>query len=484
MKKFYITTSIGYTNAPPHIGHALESIQADVIARYHRAKREKVFFLTGTDEHGTKVARSAEKAGLTPQEFTDKISEKFKALKEALNLSWDDFIRTTDKERHWPNVEMVWKKLVDAGDIYKKTYEGLYCVGHEAFVTEKDLVDGKCVDHQTKPEVIKEENYFFKLSKYADAIAKKIESGEIEIIPETRKNEILSFIKQGVRDISFSRPSKTLSWGIPVPGDDSQTIYVWADALVNYLFPKEFWPADVHVIGKDILRFHALYWPAILISAGIALPKKIFVHGFIVFGGQKMSKSLGNVVDPFALVEKYGTDAVRYFLLREIPASGDGDFTVQKFEERYNGDLANGLGNFTARVLTLGSQLGEIEADGNIREWLRKEVSEEIEKTRGLVAKKIEEFKFHEALADIWALIGFGDRLVNEEKPWAIKDEKEKQKVLVNLIVLLDNISAMIAPFLPEASEKITKSIVWKNEKTLAIKKGEVLFPRLPVSVA
>ncbi len=479
MNKFYITTSIAYVNAPPHVGFALESIQADALARYHRAKGEKVFFLTGTDDHGSKVARSAEKAGLTPQEFTDNISKKFKELKEALNLSWDDFIRTTDKKRHWPNVEMVWKKLIDAGDIYKKTYEGLYCVGHEAFVTEKDLIDGKCADHQTKPEVIKEENYFFRLSKYADVVAKKIESGELEIVPETRKNEVLSFIKQGVTDISFSRPSKSLSWGIPVPGDDSQTIYVWADALVNYLFPKEFWPADVHVIGKDILRFHALYWPAMLISAGIELPKKIFTHGFIVSGGQKMSKSLGNVVDPFELSQKYGADALRYFLLREIPAYGDGDFTIQKFEERYNGDLANGLGNFAARVLTLGGQLSEIEADENINAWLRKEVSEEIKKTHSLIAKKIKEFKFHEALADIWTLIGFGDKLVNKEKPWAIKDEKEKQKVLVNLIVLLDNISAMIAPFLPEASGKITKGIVWKNEKTLAIKKGEVLFPRL-----
>lgn len=479
MNKFYITTSIAYVNAPPHIGYALESIQADAIARYQRMKGKEVFFLTGTDEHGTKVARSAEKAGVSPQELTNANAEKFKALKDALNLSWDDFIRTTDKKRHWPNVEMIWKKLAENGDIYKKTYKGLYCVGHEAFVTEKDLVGGKCADHQKEPEIIEEENYFFKLSKYADDVAKKIESGELEVIPETRKNEILSFIKQGVTDISFSRPSKTLSWGIPVPGDESQTIYVWADALVNYLFPKEFWPADVHVIGKDILRFHALYWPAMLISAGMELPKKIFTHGFIVSGGQKMSKSLGNVIDPLELSRKYGADAVRYFLLREIPAYYDGDFTVQKFEERYNGDLANGLGNFAARVLTLGSQIGEIKANGKFDEMLRFEILKKISETREQVDKNMQEFKFNEALTNIWGLIAFGDKFINEEKPWSIESMDKKQEVLVNLIVILDHVAALIVPFLPDASQKITKNIIWKNEKTLAIKKGEVLFPRL-----
>ena len=326
-KKFYLTTAIAYVNAKPHLGFAWESILADVIARYRREKGEGVYFLTGTDEHGTKIKRVAEAAGKTPQALTDENAALVRDLKEVLGLSWDEFIRTTDQKRHWPNVNEVWQKLVEAQVIYKKKYEGLYCVGHEAFVTEKDLVDGICMDHKTKPEKIEEENYFFKLSDYADRVAEALESEKIKIYPESAKKEILQFIKEGVNDVSFSRPRKTLDWGIPVPGDDSQTIYVWCDALVNYLAPREFWPADLHVIGKDILKFHALYWPAMLLAAKIELPKAIFVHGHITVDNQKMSKTLGNVVDPVELVKKYGTEAVRYYLIREFSAFSDPDFT-------------------------------------------------------------------------------------------------------------------------------------------------------------
>ena len=357
-KKFYLTTAIAYVNAKPHLGFAWESILADVIARYRREKGERVYFLTGTDEHGTKIKRVAEAAGKTPQALTDENAALVRDLKEVLGLSWDEFIRTTDQKRHWPNVNEVWNKLIEAGAIYKKKYEGLYCVGHEAFVTEKDLVDGICMDHKTKPEKIEEENYFFKLSDYADRVAEALESEKIKIYPESAKKEILQFIKEGVNDVSFSRPRKTLDWGIPVPGDETQTIYVWCDALVNYLAPREFWPADLHVIGKDILKFHALYWPAMLLAAKIELPKAIFVHGHITVDNQKMSKTLGNVVDPVELVSKYGTEAVRYYLIREFSAFSDPDFTYEKFEARYNADLANGLGDLVARTAALVKKFG------------------------------------------------------------------------------------------------------------------------------
>lgn len=498
--KFYITTAIDYSNAPPHIGHALEKVQADVLARFYRTKGKNVFFLTGTDEHGVKNVRAAESAGKDLQEFTGEIAEKFKALKGELNLSWDDFIRTTDQARHWPGVRLMWEKLHAAGDIYKKKYKGLYCVGHEAFVTRKDLVptpfptgrnsdrsvgvDDICADHGTSPEVVEEENYFFRLSKYSEEIGKKIRSGELKVVPEGRQNEILSLVeKEGLKDVSFSRPRKDLDWGIPVPGDDTQTIYVWCDALTNYLSAigygrddswQKLWPPDIQLIGKDILRFHAAIWPGMLLSAGLQLPKKIFVHGFVTVDGQKMSKTIGNIVDPVELVEEYGTDAVRYYLLREIPSGEDGDFSEEKFRERYNGDLANGLGNFAARVLTLGAGLGEVGSDLSPN----KEVVQRIETAKSGVSEKLEAFKLHEALAEIWRLIGFGDAYANKTTPWGISDPKEKARVVFDLVVVLDNVAALLAPFLPETAEKITKNVNWQDS-VLKVEKGEVLFPRL-----
>ncbi|MEK9180129.1 MAG: methionine--tRNA ligase [Patescibacteria group bacterium] len=491
--KFYITTAIDYLNAPPHIGHALEKVQADVLARYHRLRGDDVFFLTGSDEHGAKIARAAQAAKMEPQKFVDELVEKFKALKDALNLSPDDFIRTTDKTRHWPGVEMMWNKLVEAGDIYKKAYKGLYCVGHESFVTEKDLAQGKCSDHGAEPEVIEEENYFFRLSKYGKNIGEMIKNDELRILPYSRKNEIMSLIRSGLEDVSFSRPRKDLEWGIPVPGDDSQIIYVWCDALTNYLSAigfgletsdkrqetsgknfQKWWPADVHLIGKDILRFHAAIWPGMLLSAGLPLPNNIFVHGFVGVEGKKMSKTLGNVVDPFALVKQYGTDAVRYYLLREIPSHEDGDWGEKKFRERYNGDLANGLGNFASRVMTLGATLE------NLRGCIGPSavVAKQIEAAKKMVEVKIAEFKLHEALAEIWKLIQFGDGYINKKKPWDIEHEEDKICVVSDLVVLLDNVAALLLPFLPETAEKITKSIIWEGNN-LHVKKIEPLFPRL-----
>jgi len=491
-EKFYITTSIMYTNSPPHIGFAFESIQADVIARYHRFLGEDVFFLTGTDEHGTKVAKAAEEAGKNPKEFVNEISKKVMELKEILNLSNNDFIRTTDQKRHWPAVRKVWLKLKEAGDIYKKKYQGFYCSGCEAFITKKDLVDGKCAIHQIEPEAIEEENYFFKLSRYSKQIADAIEKNKLKVVPETRKNEILSFIKQGLEDVSFSRPRENLRWGIPVPDDETQTIYVWADALTNYISAigyfeesekfKKLWPADVHCIGKDILRFHAAIWPGMLLSLKLPLPKTIFVHGFITVGGQKMSKSLGNIIDPLELVRKYGTDAVRYFLLREIPSTEDGDFTYEKFEKRYNSDLAAGLGNLVARVITLAArsnskfQMGPSRRLGgwwegwspNSKQIPNLKFQTIINKTWENWKNALDNFKFNEALVSIWDLISFCDGYIEKERPW---EKSNKQLSIINdLLSVLANISQFLQPFLPETSEKILKQI-----KT---KKPEILFPR------
>ncbi|MFH1894315.1 MAG: methionine--tRNA ligase [Patescibacteria group bacterium] len=496
-KGFYITTSIAYTNAPPHLGYSLELVQADVLARYHKIFGEDVFFLTGTDEHGFKIVRKAEEAGKTPEEFTDELSGKFKDLTKVLNLSNNDFIRTTDKKRHWPNVEMAWKRLQEKNDIYKKKYRGLYCVGCEAFITKKDLVARKCKIHQKEPEVAEEENYFFRLSKYSKEIEGIIKTDEVKIIPDGRKNEMLSFIGQGLEDISFSRPRKDLKWGIPVPDDDSQTIYVWADALVNYISAlggiegkkfKKYWPPNIQCVGKDILRFHATIWLGMLLALNLKLPKNIFVHGFVTSGDQKMSKSLGNVADPFELVKKYGStsspqagaDAVRYFLLREIPAAEDGDFTEGKFIERYNADLAGGIGNLVARVITLSRNLKVKSQKSKLQAKIQKVINE----TRGDYKKALENFRFNEALIAIWELISFCDKYINDEKPWSFdparafgseaqarRDKEKCNEAIGNLLFAISEIADLIKPFLPATAEKILKQI--KEGKS------RPLFPRI-----
>jgi len=485
-KKFYITTPIYYVNDKPHIGHAYTTILVDVLARYHRFLGEEVFFLTGTDEHGAKVVMAAEKAGKNPKEFVSEISIKFRKLIKVLNIFNSNFIRTTDKKRHWPTVKKIWLKLKEKGDIYKKQYKGLYCVGCEAFITKKDLKDGKCISHQKEPEIIEEENYFFKLSKYAKKLERIIQKNEIKIIPQVRKNEVLNFIKQGLEDISFSRPRKDLKWAIPVPDDSSASIYVWTDALSNYISAlgyaknsdkfKKFWPADVHCVGKDILKFHSIIWPGMLLSLGLPLPKTIFAHGHITINGQKMSKSLGNVIDPFELVEKYGTDAVRYFLLREISPFEDGDFTHQKFEQRYNADLANGLGNLVARVITMAEKVKIQNSKFKITIQNSK-LKKEIETTWRKYKKALNEFKFNEALITTWELISFCDRYIEKEKPWELltnnkqqTTNNKQQEVISNLLYAISDIAEMLKPFLPETSERIFNQL--KNQKS------EILFPR------
>ncbi len=469
-KKFYITTSIPYTNASPHIGFALEIIQADVLARFQKAQGKEVFFLTGTDEHGLKTLRAAEAAGKSTMEFADEVSGKFQKLAQVLNISNKDFIRTTDEKRHKEAVYKLWEKYKEQGDIYKKKYKGFYCPGCEAFKTQKELIDGKCVIHQKPVEEIEEENYFFKLSKYLPEVKKIIEKEKIKIIPAGKKNEVLSMIEQGMEDVSFSR-AKEKYWSWPVPGDESQVFYVWQDALPNYISAigyatdeKEFkktWPADIHCIGKDIIKFHAIYWPAMLLSANLELPKSIFVHGFVNANGQKMSKSLGNVVDPFELVEKYGADAVRYYLLREIPSTEDGDFTYEKFEQRYNADLAGGIGNLVARVLGIAKGAQKAGAKPS------KKVSEKTEESKNKYNLALDEFKFNEALSSIWELISFCDKYINDEKLW----ETRKPEVINDLFFVIKEISDLLSPFLPETSGKI--------KAALEAGKTEVLFPRI-----
>lgn len=466
-KKFYITTAIYYVNADPHLGHALEKVQTDVIARYHRFLGEDVFFLTGTDENSLKNVQAAKKEGIPIIKFVDRNAKRFKDLKKALNLSFDDFIKTTE-QRHVKGVQKLW--LACQKDIFKKKYNGLYCVGCEQFYKEDELVDGFCPEHKTKPGLVEEENYFFRLSKYQAQLKTLIEEDKLEIIPQTRKNEVLSFINFGLEDICISRSAERAGgWGIDVPGNPSQKAWVWFDALSSYINAldyakngqkfKKYWPADIHVVGKGILRFHAIYWPAILLSAKLSLPMKIFVHGYITSNGQKMSKTIGNVVDPFELVDKYGVDPVRYFLLREIPSTEDGDFTYKKFEGRYNADLASGLGNLVSRAITLAQKAKPQLSDQNIKQ--------EINRCQDKYNKTLAELKFNEALTAIWELISFCDRYIEKEKPWETKD----QKIISNLLFTIKEIATLLQPFLPETSEKIFEQI--KNRKS------KPLFPRI-----
>jgi methionyl-tRNA synthetase len=470
--KFYVTTAIMYVNAKPHLGYALEVIQADVLARYYRNLGRNVFYLTGTDEHGTKIQKTATEAGISPKELADKNTKLTQELAQDLNTTFDGFIKTSDQENHWLAVEKIWKKITESGDLEKRKYKALYCSGCEAFVQPSELVEGKCPNHNKEPEVVEEENWFFKLSKYQNELKKRIESDKIQIVPKSRKNEILAFIDRGLEDVSFSRDKEKLSWGIPVPDDKGQTMYVWCDALTNYISAigyatetdtfKKYWPADVHIIGKDILRFHALYWPAMLISAGVETPKKIMVHGFINSGGKKMSKSIGNVIDPKEIIDKYGVDALRYYLLRAIPTLEDGDFTVEHFEEVYMADLANGIGNLTQRTLSMIEKY-HVQPKKLDTKVPVKQIHEYIEK-----------FNFDKALDKIWLQIRYCDTYIERNKPWELAKEgkdKKLEEVLSTVYHYLKNIQEQIYPFLPETSEKMKKQL-----ETL---KPEPLFPRL-----
>lgn len=503
----YLTTAIFYVNAPPHIGHALEMLFTDVMARYQRLLGKEVHFLTGTDEHGQKIYKTAREEGQGVQEFTDTISAKYSELADLWNISNDDFIRTTEK-RHILGTQKFWNASMANGDIYKKTYIGLYCVGCEAFKTEKDLIDGKCPDHKKEPEVLQEENYFFRLSKYQKQLENLFEQNKNFVFPESRYNEMYNILKSGMEDISVSRAVEKLPWGIPVPGDDTQVLYVWFDALTNYitalnygsdnteLFEK-FWPAT-HVIGKEINRFHSLLWPAMLMSAGLELPKQITVHGWMTVDGQKMSKTVGNVIDPLELTSKYSLESVRYFLMREIPFDNDGDFSNTKYVDRYTSDLANGLGNFTSRVLSMvekysNNQIPAVTAvDRSPMDLLEKEIWPSY-------TAYMDKWKFAHALETAWKFITYCDQTISDKKPWSLAKEgkmEEVQNLLYHLCESLRHVAIMIYPIMPETSEKIIGQLglnpatefakpiaelqLW-SELTVGnqIIKGDILFPRL-----
>lgn len=481
-KKFYIATTIPYANGNPHVGFALEIIKADVIARWHKLKNENVFFLTGTDEHGTKNYQTAKKENMTPQEFVNKNSESYQKLATILNISNNNFIRTTDKKNHWAGAIKIWNTLKENNDIYKKKYTGNYCSGCERFIPEKDLINKKCQNHPTvKIETISEENYFFRLSKYSNKIKKLIESDTIEIKPKKWKNGFLALIKNGLTDVSFSRDKKHLPWGIPVPEDNSQIMYVWCDALTNYLtgigFPnekyKKFWPTDAHIVGKDMLRFHAGIWIGMLLSAKFELPKKIIVHGFLTVDGKKMSKSTGNIISPLNLMDKYSADTLRYYLMRTIPFGDDGDFSEKHLIKRHNDELANKLGNLISRTTTLAEKIQLEKCENKLAEKFQ------IEKIKSF----LNNFETNKALCEIFTFIDTCNEYIQDKKPWETKDKK----VLYEIIDSIKKITILLSPFLPTTCGKIAKHLNFKISleklekplENLEITKSEILFKKI-----
>ncbi|MFA6296409.1 MAG: methionine--tRNA ligase [Patescibacteria group bacterium] len=502
-KKFYITTPIYYVNDKPHLGHAYTTIAADILARYHRFIGDEVFFLTGTDEHGAKVAKSAEKVGKTPKQFCDEISALYTSLWDALNISNNDFIRTTD-ERHEIGAKKFIEKLKEADAIYEGSYEGLYCTGCEKFLTEKELVDGKCPDHKICPDKISEKNYFFKLDKYAKKVQELIETDKIKIEPENIKTEVLGLFKQELENFSVSREKVT--WGIKVPWDESQVIYVWVDALSNYITAlgygnvddskfRKYWPANLQLMGKDIIKFHAIYWPAMLLALNLSVPKQIFANGYFTVNGQKMSKTIGNTIDPNDLVKKYGSDATRFLIISQFPFGQDGDVKAEKFDEQFNANLANGLGNLVSRVTAMYLKLDLKKNKNNV--LANKEAVRLVANAWKNYEKFMEENKVDQSLKSTFSLVKFANEYISVEKPWELigSDDEKATMVLLNLIEIIRHVAWMIYPFLPETVEKIlTQFSMWEEESKLEyaklkkwkrfdldlqVKKGQALFPRI-----
>lgn len=470
--KFYITTTLPYVNADPHIGFALEIVQADVVARHHALKGKEVFFNTGTDEHGQKIFLAAQKENKDPKKYCDEYAAKFDALKESLNLSYNNFIRTTD-EHHIKAAQEFWQRCDKNGNIYKKNYQVKYCVGCELEKTDSELINDRCPFHPDKDlEIRDEENYFFRWSSYQQKLLNFYEANPNFVIPNYRFNEIKEFVKRGLNDFSISRVKEKMPWGIAVPGDETQVMYVWFDALVNYIsaigYPDDlkkfesWWPA-VQVAGKDNLRQQSAMWQAMLMSAGIIPSKQIWIHGFITKDGQKISKSLGNTVDPLALVKEFGTDAVRYYLLKYFHPFEDSDFSMESFKEVYNADLANGLGNLVSRVASLIEKVSSFKF----------QISN---KFQSLNSKLIEEYRFNEALAQINKLVTEANKIVDKEKVWELvkSDAKKAETVLADLVNRIIIIAEELKPFLPFTAEKIIKQFTVEK-----ITKGESLFPRI-----
>lgn len=479
-KKLYITTAVPYVNAPPHIGNALDYLLADIWTRYQKQNGHEVRFQVGTDEHGNKIAAKAAEAGIDPKSFTDQMYVSFENLMKKVGAQYTDFVRTTDAH-HEQSVQYIWQQLQPY--IYKGAYSGWYCVGHEAFFTDKEVhaTNGVCPDHQTPYQQVSEENYFFKTSAFSEAIREAINNGTMQIVPEFRKNEFLELMKDGLPDVSVSRPKKSLSWGIPVPGDPDQIMYVWMDALANYItvigYPdnpiwQQYWPADVQVIGKDILRFHAGIWPAMLLGIGLALPKKLLAHGFINIGGAKISKTVGNVIDPNEIIDQYGLDAFRYFFSRHIPTQDDGDFTWEKFEAAYNGELGNDLGNLLQRVA------------GMVTRYQAGVIGDAPQTEHDMTAyhEAMERLEFNRALDEVWDKIRALNQYIDNVKPWVVaksvgKDaeaEAHLSEILAHCAGGLLQIGDLLVPFLPN-----TATVIQQTFESGVIKMPEgVLFPK------
>ncbi|MFC1721406.1 methionine--tRNA ligase [Patescibacteria group bacterium] len=507
MKKYYVTTPIYYANDKPHIGHAYTTIAADVLARYHRLTGDDTWFLTGTDEHGAKVAAAALEAGEEPKAYVDKQAALFKSAWKRLDISYDDFIQTTEP-RHETGAQKFLKTLEEKKALYKDTYKGLYCTGCEKFITEKELVDGQCPDHKKKPELIEEENWFFRLADFLPKVKELIESGEVEILPEAKKNEALGLIEQGLDDFSVSR--QKVKWGISLPFDEGQTTYVWIEALTNYLTAldyenngqkfQEFWPADMQLMAKDILKFHAIYWPALLLAADLPLPKKIFAHGFFTINGEKMSKTVGNIIDSNDLVKKFGADGTRYLLLAQFPFGVDGDIKEDRFVEKYNAELANNLGNLVSRVIKMTYKFfdGKVPKIKKAVEELPLQNSQFIEFDEPYLWQQFnqnfeEKFKPFECLNSIWRFVNSLNTYVDKNEPWKLAKEgkdEELAEVIYDLLYSLHQLSFALYPFIPDTAVKIKKALTGKDFTTLKERETDLvagqeiedvgqLFPRI-----
>lgn len=502
---FYVTTPIYYVNDKPHLGHAYTSVACDVLARFMRLSGRETYFLTGTDEHGQKVEKSAEKAGIPPHAFTDEVSEHFNQLVDTLNLSNDDFIRTTEP-RHIDAAQAIWQALEQAGDIYKGSYSGWYSVRDEAFYAESELIDGKAPTG-AEVEWVEEPSYFFRLSKYEAPLLRFYEENPDFILPPSRRNEVIRFVEGGLRDLSISRT--TFKWGVPVPNSEAHIMYVWLDALTNYItalgYPdvenplyKTFWPANVHMVGKDILRFHAVYWPAFLMSASLPLPKRVFAHGWWTIEGEKMSKSLGNVVSPSHLVEKYGLDATRYFLMRDVPFGNDGNFSRSGLVDRINSDLSNNIGNLAQRTLAMIQKncdgkvpnpalAGERPQDREILEMVQITMPQ----TPDNIMDSMEKCAFSDVLANILSMSSAANEYIDREAPWKQKKDAPEQMeaTLYHLCEVIRCISIMLQPFIPDSSSKLLDMLAVPNTQRqfkhltpeFALKAGTPLPPPEPV---
>ena len=476
--KYYITCAIPYVNGAPHLGHALEFTQTDVIARYQRQQGKDVLLEHGADQHGSKNYKKATELNIDPQVFVDQITESFKRIHHVLNISYDRFIATTDPV-HERAAQSLWNKINQAGAIYKAQYEGLYCVGCENFVTEDQAIatGNICPNHNQAYERLSEENYFFKLSNYTEQIKKAIQSNEFIVTPATRRNEILQTLEEGLEDISISRPRQKLPWGVPVPNDPNHVMYVWFEAVINYIsvigYPNspdfaKYWPADIQVIGKDILRHHAAIWPGMLLAAGLPLAKKLHVHGFITNDGKKMSKTLGNVIDPFEAIKGYGADAFRYYLMRHVPSGDDGDFSWEKFENSYNNELGNDLGNLVQRVASMIDRyqqgvIGEIPQPKH---------------DSGPYHEAIQELQFSRAIDHVFETVQSLNRYIELQKPWQIakdSDETHLQEVLAYLATSILQIADLLAPFMPDTAIKIKQ----KFASEVVDNSIGVLFPKI-----